>query len=415
MAPQLQRALLLYEQSRYDQAETELRRVLASEPNDAFAHAMLALCLAKGKKLNEALAESQHAIHLAPDEAFPHHARASVLVEREDFAAAGAAVAESIRLDPHQADAFSLQAAVRLEQRDWNGALASAEKGLEIDAEHVGCTNLRAMALRQLGRKEESAATMHEALAKAPEDALTHANQGWALLQRGDPKKALEHFREALRIDPELDWAREGIVEALKARNPIYRVVLAYFFWMSRLSAGAQWGVLLGGVIGSRVLNSLAKSNPKLAPFILPVQVLYLLFVLLTWTAKPMFNLALRLNRFGRLALSDEQVKASNWMGLALLIALIGLALGLFSNVTQGLAVALVFGGMLVPLGATFTCQRKKPRRKLAILTAVLGALGFLALALLLLGLKPWTTALAAFGIGLIAFMWLANVILIHD
>jgi tetratricopeptide (TPR) repeat protein len=412
MSPELQRALLLYEQSRYEQAQTELRRLLASEPNDAFAHALLGLCLAKNKQLNEALQESQHAIHLAPDEAFHHYAMASVLVEREDFDDAGFAIAESLRLDPHQADAFSLQAAVRLQQRDWKGALASADKGLEIDAEHVGCTNLRAMALRQLNRKEEAAATMHEALAKAPEDAPTHANQGWALLQRGDPTKALEHFREALRIDPELDWAREGIVEALKARNPIYRLVLAYFFWMSRLSTGAQWGVLIGGVIGNRLLNALAKSSPGLAPFIFPVQVLYLIFVLLTWTAKPMFNLVLRLNRFGRMALSEEQVKASNWMGLVLLIALLGLASGLFLNVPQGLMVALVFGGMLVPLGATFQCQLKKPRRRLALLTAVLGALGFAALALRLIGSEAAAAAGVVFFFGLVASMWLANVIL---
>ncbi len=50
--------------------------------------------------------------------------------------------------------------------------------------------------------------TLGSALANDPENALTHANQGWALLHRGDHERALEHFREALRIDPELEWAR---------------------------------------------------------------------------------------------------------------------------------------------------------------------------------------------------------------
>ena len=98
------------------------------------------------------------------------------------------------------------------------------------------------MALVQLGRKDEAQQTLGSALANDPENALTHANQGWALLHRGDHAKALEHFREALRIDPELDWARAGIVEALKARHLIYRVMLRFFLWMGRQSQGRAVG-----------------------------------------------------------------------------------------------------------------------------------------------------------------------------
>ena len=49
MSPHYDRALLLYQQSRYDLAEQELRQALANEPNDAFAHALLALCLCHRK------------------------------------------------------------------------------------------------------------------------------------------------------------------------------------------------------------------------------------------------------------------------------------------------------------------------------------------------------------------------------
>ena len=56
-----------------------------------------------------------------------------------------------------------------------------------------------------------------EALGRNPENAHTNANQGWSLLHGGQPGKALEHFREALRLDPDLEFARAGMVEALKA------------------------------------------------------------------------------------------------------------------------------------------------------------------------------------------------------
>src|SRR3712207_7475219 len=53
-----------------------------------------------------------------------------------------------------------------------------------------------------------------------------HANRGWQEAHRGNYEQAMAHFREALRIDASLEWAREGVVEVLKARNPVYRVML---------------------------------------------------------------------------------------------------------------------------------------------------------------------------------------------
>src|SRR6185436_9021657 len=113
---------------------------------------------------------------------------------------------------------------------------------------------------------------------KAPENAFTHANQGWTYLNKGEPKKALEHFRESLRLDPANEWARHGIVEALKARNIIYAVMLKYFLWMARLSRGARWGIILGGYFGIQLLASMARSNPAIAPWILPLRILYITF-----------------------------------------------------------------------------------------------------------------------------------------
>src|SRR5581483_7555851 len=126
-------------------------------------------------------------------------------------------------------------------------------------------------ALVKLGRKTEAASTIDGALQRDPENARSHANQGWTYLHRGEPKLAMVHFREALRIDPTLDWARAGMVEALKAHNVIYRWVLRYFLFMSRLNKQARWGILIGGYIGYRVALNVAQTNPTLAPYLWPI------------------------------------------------------------------------------------------------------------------------------------------------
>src|SRR5512133_875707 len=320
-----QRALLLFDQSRHELAEAELRQGLAADPQDASAHALLGMCLAKREELKQASEEAQQAIHLAPDAPFAHYASASIYQDRHRNVEALAAIQEALRLDPTEPDFLALLASIHAGEKRWAEALAAAEQGVRLDSEHVGCANLRAFTLVKLGRKTEAGQTIESALARNPQDALTHANQGWALLEQNQPQKALEHFRESLRLDPENEWARQGIVEALKARYFIYALMLRYFLWMSRLSSGAQWGIILGGYFGYRLSRALSSSYPNIAPLLLPVQIAYLGFVLLTWTADPVFNLLLRLNRFGRLALSREQIVASNWIGGCLLVAVLAL------------------------------------------------------------------------------------------
>jgi tetratricopeptide (TPR) repeat protein len=279
------------------------------------------------------------------------------------------------------------------------------------------------MALVKLGRKAEAGVTIDAALSRNPDNALTHANQGWTFLEQNQPKKALEHFREALRLDPENEWARSGIVEALKARNFIYAIMLRYFLWMSRLSTRVQWAIILGGYFGNRILATVARDNPALAPWVLPLQILYVAFALLTWTAEPLFNLLLRLNRFGRLALSREQTVSSNWFGSCLFLALLALAGWLLSSNALLLITAAVFGFLLLPLAGTFKCPEGWPRTAMALYTSAMAAVGIATLVLLLVAsgqsgkaarktgatIKP---LIGLFLLGAVGSGWVANILI---
>jgi tetratricopeptide (TPR) repeat protein len=376
----LDRAMVLLEQRRHDLAEAELRQELAAEPDDALAHALLALCLVRSGRHAEATEEAQTAIGRAPDMPLGHHALALALAERNRLDEAAVAVEEAIRLDPEDADHFALLAQIRLGQRRWSDALGAADDGLRSDPEHVASTNARAEALTMLGRRDEAGATIDTALTRDPENAVSHANMGWTLLHQGDPTRAAEHFREALRLEPQLEWARQGIVEALKARNPVYGLLLRYFLWSSRLSRQYQWLLLIGGFLGYRFLSSTLRASPELAPWATPLQVVYLGFVLLTWTADALFNLVLRLDRFGRMVLTREEIAQSNVVGAAVVLALGSLGAWLVTGNGRILPFALVFGALIVPISATFHCQPGWPRRVMGGITGVLGAAGLLGL-----------------------------------
>jgi tetratricopeptide (TPR) repeat protein len=375
-SPHFQRAMILHEQRRYADAERELRLALSSDPSNAEIHAMLALCLAELERLPEATDEAQQAVGLAPDLPFTHYALAQVFTERNRFEEALAAISQALSLNPHNPSYLSMQAAIYYNLRQWPAALDAADRGLAIDPEHERCINIRAMALVKLGRRDEAGAAINAALQRNPEDALTHANQGWTCLHQGDHRAAMIHFREALRLEPELLWARQGMVESLKARNPIYKIMLAYFLFMGRLSRRAQWGIIMGGFIGIQVLDGIARSNPGLAPFTLPLILLYSAFAIMTWVADPLFNLLLRVDRFGKYALSRRQIWGANCTGLILLIAL---SLGGLAWV-YGSAILLVgaLGALLymIPTSAIFKAPEGWPRYALIAYAGVLLVLG---------------------------------------
>lgn len=373
-----ERGNLLYLTGRHDLAEREFRATLAQEPSNAMAHAMIGLCMLKKKAYSDATAAAQEAIQLRPDWAFGYAALASVLEERERLPQAVAAIEQAIALDPFNPSNLALLADIRLKQNKWSDALSAADRGLEIDPQHAGSLNARGVALVQLGRRGEASATIQGALARDPHNAVTHANQGWALLHSGDHRAALEHFREALRIQPEMQWAKAGIVEAMKARNPIYRMMLRYFLFMSRLSSRAQWGIMLGGWIGYQILLQLKEQNPAIGPYALPLMIAYVVFAIMTWLAAPGFNLMLRLNRFGRYALSRDQTIASNWFGGCIALA-IGLGIAAYATREETLLIAaLMTGLMTIPITSTFRCPPGWPRRAMAGYSTLLAAVGLL-------------------------------------
>lgn len=412
----MDRVRVLLSTRRYADAERELRRQLGANPDDAALHMLLSLSLGSQDKHVEATEEAQRAIALDPLEPGAYHALAAALLQRHRFDEALSANSEALRLDPYNADYHGLKAAALLEKRDWSGGLAAADAGLACDPEDDTCRNLRAMALRQLGRRREAQATMLDQLRKSPDNALTHANQGWGCLHGGDHAKALEHFREALRLDPDMNYAREGILEALKARNVVYRLLLKWKLWMGTLSGRAQWGVIIGLYLCYRATVSMARTMPGLRPLLVPIIALYAGFVLLTWAGDPIFDSLLRINRFGRLSLTAPRRRASNLFLAGLALLPVG---GVLAYVTGDWEWLLPAGGLaLVALAGTrvFVVEHGWPRW---VLTAALAVEAILILlGWLPVGERdpavdtPFREAMATLAIfGLLAIWILVNVV----
>lgn len=381
------RGQLLLVQGRYADAERELRQALSQDPHFAIAHALLAEALLDQRRLDEATNEAGLAITLEPDLEVAHYIMARILLERSRPDEAEYAAHRALELARHPRT-FGLLAIIRFNRQDWRGALAAADEGLAIDPENSGCLNLRAMALRQLGQREAADATLRGALEKDPEDSFAHANRGWSELHNGQPREALVHFREALRLDPTNDHARAGLVEAMKARYLIYRLLLGYFFFMGRLAQSSQAVIIIGGWIGFQVLRGFARANPELAWVTTPLIVAYMAFVLMTWLAAPLMNLLLRLHPIGRHALSTEQRRTTNVVGGLLFAAAVAYGVRLYSGRDGLELLALYFTIAALPGSLIFRGDRGWPRWVLAGMTASIVAIA-VAVWLAAVGILP--------------------------
>ena len=372
---QFQRATVLIQQDRYTDASKILRELLTSDPEESQTLTYLAICLVELNELEEAEVVLQQCISLMPNHSLGYRLMGSVKLRQEKLKDAHVFIDQAIALNPEDANCFGIQAYIHIAGSKWKEALASADKGLEHDPEDLTCLNARSTALIKLDKKEEAFNTIDEALHHDPENPFTHANVGWGELEKGDHTKALDHFREALMYDPTSEYAKSGMVEALKARYGIYRIWLKYCFWIGNMSGKMQIVVIVGYLAVNRILKTAA----ELAPILWPVFWLLMAVVISSWLITPLSNLFLRFNVYGKHALTKDELITSNFVGGALVAGMAGMFLGWMLRSFALMA----FGGvsliLMIPLGHCF--DTSNPKLKLVrYYTLTMAGLGVMAI-----------------------------------
>lgn len=381
----MERALILIQQNRWDMAQKELEQGLAQEPNNASAHAMLSHCFLHSpaptqQQLQRATEEAEEAIRCDPGYPSGFAALARVMLRRNRFPEARAAIADAIRIQPDSADYYVLAGAVEHAQSKWQDSLNFCELALQLDPQNSDANNLRAMALVKLGRRAEAGATIDATLRWNPDDDNSHANKGWTLLEQGKPDEAMNHFKEALRLNPESEWARQGIIEAIKARSFVYSLMLKYFFWMARFSSQTQFIIMIAAFVLNNAIANYAVSHPQYAFYCFVFLYSYFGFVIMTWVAVPLFNLVLRTHPLGKYALNEEEISTSNWIGLCIFLAA-GCAIGSLVTGNLGLRdIAVHVALLVIPIIAVFSAPAGLYRTLVTLLAlAFLAAVGAIA------------------------------------
>jgi len=300
-----ERGFQLFQIGRYDQALKSLQEGLQSDPENYLAKSLLVRCylelndFEKGKQMNELL------ISQYPNEDELFYNRSVIAWHNKRKKVALEAISEAISIDPYNADYFGYKGLMFLESKDFQESLSFANEGLEINPNNVLCLNVRAQTLTKLNRKEEAEETVGNTLHQDPEGSFSHANVGWVLLEQGNHEKSMHHFRESLKNDPTSRYAKDGMLESIKAKNFIYRAYLKYAFWVSNMKEGKQWGFIIGLYVAYRlIVGLLSKTDyPYLAYFVI---IPYLLFALGGWIIGPLSSAILLFNPNGKYLLEQK-------------------------------------------------------------------------------------------------------------
>lgn len=306
----LQRGVLLRQNNRYADAEKYLQLAIGEQPENADGYYELAFCYCDwpGHE-KKALATIDRALSLDPGRPGSYALRGWILGNLNRPKEAIQSADEALALNPEHILALNAQVRAYVNLHEWKKAEAQARRVLELHAQNELALNLLAVSLRQQGRREESDAVTASLLALVPDNAMAQGNAGWSALQVGDYRRANRHFLEALRLQPDYDYARRGLLHAFNSRVWIYRVYFQFVAWLSRHRRGTRIFLLLVIYAVYRTVVITVQREYGEAS-IHWVTVLVALYLVVFGFGRSFGNFFLLFDRFARHALTGKE---TNW------------------------------------------------------------------------------------------------------
>lgn len=205
--------------------------------------------------------------------------------------------------------------------------------------------------------------------------------QGWAALEHDEPQQAMHHFRQALRVRPGHPGARSGVVEALKARHPLYRWLLQRTFALGRMSPAVQIGIMVLAFVILRIVNMAVALRPDWAPMLWPFLIATFMLCVLIGVASPIFNMLLWLDPEGRQSLTADETSGAKLLLVSLLWPLPVLIWALVAGNGLGIVVWVLLTMIALPASAIYRCGSGWPRWTMIGVTIALLALNLPLLA----------------------------------
>lgn len=253
-------AQLLTRQGRYHEAASLYTRYLAEHPQDAHAMALLAITLLNMQRPQACRKTAERAVGTDPEEPLAHFALAmGVLADLSRMSPqfvpwlpstwqhkqskqtenkplksprlreAELHLLEALRLAPHEAFFHAQLAAIRLDDGPNPGVQEAIDSGLAQDPEDGLCHEYQTRLYLAQQDHTAALAAARRLLELEPNNKTAHALTARCLLEQAhgsntDTFTATEHARNAARLDPTDDEARDVLLECFHRQHAVYRI-----------------------------------------------------------------------------------------------------------------------------------------------------------------------------------------------
>ena len=251
-------------------------QLLSNDPENWFVHAMMAqAALEVDEKLKQARLHGNAALRIEPEESFSHLLMARIHRKANRLLDAKRSLLEALKFEPEDADLWQEFGWNCYQRGDFITAREAVKQARSFKPNDSSIENL-ATAVAGLA-DDESRLDVYDqiegyerALRHDPEDATVMHNIGQVYLQDlDDGKNAEEWFRKAAQIDPNQPQFREGLIAAIRRRDPILRVLNFPWNWSKRaFRVGERWQakkrwliillIPLSPIIGALLISGLA-------------------------------------------------------------------------------------------------------------------------------------------------------------
>lgn len=232
----------LYYLSRYDEAAAAFAES-TNIKETASAYQGMNSCYSALKQYDQALEAAENWARMAPEDGKPHSAAGWALYNLQRYDEAVSAFEKAISIQ-ELSDAYWGLTTLYYNRSDYETALPYAEKWTELSPSNHAAHSLLGWCFYRLKRYDEAIPAFEESnrilanssacsgltnsyytqelyqdsLAAAdrwielePKNATAHAFRGWSLVKMGNCDEATASFNTALTIDPNLQWAKDGL------------------------------------------------------------------------------------------------------------------------------------------------------------------------------------------------------------
>lgn len=197
----------------FPRADAEFAEAMRLAPRDAPLLREIGMAYLEQSRYSEAAAIFEKSLAADPDQAEAHNGLGGARLKAEDPAAAESEFRAAIRVRPHYAEARHnlanlLSASARFDESRYH-----FEESLRI-RDSAETRFDYALMLGRAGQVDQSRRQLERVLQSDPTHARAHDVLG-NLLAAQDPSAALDHFREAVRLDPQSPRANLDLGAAL--------------------------------------------------------------------------------------------------------------------------------------------------------------------------------------------------------